>query len=365
MGAALLHAKMLAISRQKLPPKRRDHPTKATVRRKTVRLGFVPLADAAPLLAARSLGIFEREGLDVRLEAELGWGTIREKIAHGELEAAHALGGLVFSLILGTHTRPCQVRAESMLSFEGNAITLSRRLWKKGVRDGQSLRLLLRAESPRRPVFAVVSTVSSHHMLLRRWLETSGMDPDRDVRIVVLPPPLVCEHMREGHIDGFCAGEPWNTAAVQDGEGWVVATSRTLDAGHPEKVLLLSESFVLRDPETAASLRRSLWEACKWCDDPSNRKDIPPLFKEADWFGLPDEVVSRAVTGPFDRGYPGPHEESLLMFSDKQGNHATRQRAWWFLNGLAKLENFPMSNSQRGKCVEAFADTPLQSTKTL
>ncbi|MFA7343893.1 MAG: CmpA/NrtA family ABC transporter substrate-binding protein [Terrimicrobiaceae bacterium] len=328
-------------------------------RRRTLRLGFVPLADAAPLLVARSAGMFERHGLDVRLEGELGWGTIREKIARGELDASHALGGLVFSLVVGTHTRPCNVRAEAMLSFEGNAITLSRRLWRKGVRDGQSLRLLLRAESPRRPVFAVVSTVSSHHMLLRGWLQKSGMDPDRDVRIVVLPPPLVCEHMREAHIDGFCAGEPWNTAAVQDGEGWVVATSRTLDAGHPEKVLLLSESFAGRDPDAAHALRLALWEACQWCDDPENRESLPALFKEADWFGLPDEVVRRALTGPFDRGYPAAREESLLMFSDGCGNRSSRQRAWWFLNGIAELNNLPMSNSQRAKCVEAFADSSI------
>lgn len=350
---------MPAISQQKLPIRRTVSPTKPFVRRKTVRLGFVPLADAAPLLMARSAGLFEQAGLDVRLEAELGWGTIREKIAHGELEAAHALGGLVFSLILGTHTRPCNVRAEAMLSFEGNAITLSRRLWKKGARDGSSLRQLLRSESPRRPVFAVVSTVSSHHMLLRRWLENSGIDPDRDVRIVVLPPPLVGEHMKEGHIDGFCAGEPWNSAAVQDGEGWVVATSRTMDAGHPEKVLLLAENFYTRDQETARALRHVLWKACMWCDEPGNRADLSALFKEAGWFALPDEVVCRSLTGPFDRGCSATKEESLLMFSDGHGNQASRQRAWWFLNGIAKLDNFPMSNSQRAQCVEAFADTPV------
>lgn len=350
---------MPVITRQKLPARRTVAPAKPAIRRKTIRLGFVPLADAAPLLVARSAGFFEQAGLDVRLNAELGWGTIREKVAHGELDAAHALGGLVFSLILGTHTRPCNVRAEAMLSFEGNAITLSRRLWKKGARDGPSLRLLLRAESPRRPVFAVVSTVSSHHMLLRRWLENSGMDPDHDVRIVVLPPPLVGEHMREGHIDGFCAGEPWNSASVEDGEGWVVATSRTMDAGHPEKVLLLSESFAGRDPETARALRHALWKACKWCDEPGNRTALPSLFKEAGWFGLPDDVVRRSLTGPFDRGYPAAREESLLMFSDGHGNQASRQRAWWFLNSLAKLDTFPMSNSQRTQCMEAFSDTPI------
>jgi len=350
---------MPLLSQPKPPIRKSPSPAKAVARRKTVRLGFVPLADAAPLLVARSTGLFEKAGLNVRLEAELGWGTIREKIARGELDAAHALGGLVFSLILGTHTRPCQVRAEAMLSFEGNAITLSRRLWRKGVRDGQSLRLLLRAEAPRRPVFAVVSTVSSHHILLRRWLENSGINPDRDVRIVVLPPPLVGEHMREGHVDGFCAGEPWNSAAVQDGEGWVAATSRTLDAGHPEKVLLLSESFALRDPETTRALRRSLWEACMWCDNPANRLSLPALFQEAGWFGLPDDVLRRSLTGPFDRGYPCAHEEPLPVFSDRCGNQASRQHAWWFLNGISKLDNFPMNDSQRAQCVDAFAATPI------
>jgi ABC-type nitrate/sulfonate/bicarbonate transport system substrate-binding protein len=139
----------------------------------------------------------------------------------------------------------------------------------------------------------------------------------------------------------------------------VVETSRTLDAGHPEKVLLISESFALRDPDAVQGLRASLWEACKWCDNPSHRNDLPGLFQEAGWFELPEEVMRRALAGPFDRGYPSEKEDSLLKFSDTSRNRASRERAWWFLKGIAELKNFPMSNPQRARCVEAFADTPV------
>ena len=126
------------------------------------RIGYVPLIDAAPLLVAEALGLYSKWGVAVSLSAELGWGSIREKLVYGELEAAHAPGPLLFSILLGTHSRPCGVTTDLVLSLQGNAITLSRRFWDRGVRDARTFRLLVRGEAPHRPAFAVVARFSSH-----------------------------------------------------------------------------------------------------------------------------------------------------------------------------------------------------------
>ncbi|HEU4677936.1 MAG TPA: CmpA/NrtA family ABC transporter substrate-binding protein, partial [Terrimicrobiaceae bacterium] len=163
----------------------------------TFRLGYVPLVDAAPLLVAEALGLFANRGLTVSLSVELGWGSIREKLVYGELDAAHAPGPLLFSILMGTDSRACGVSTDLVLNLQGNGITLSRRFWDRGVRDARTFQAMVRSQAPHKPAFAVVARFSSHHFLLRRWLRTAGLDPDRDVRIVVLPPPLVAEHMKE------------------------------------------------------------------------------------------------------------------------------------------------------------------------
>ena len=130
-------------------------------------------------------------------------------------------------------------------------------------------------------LFAVVARFSSHHFLLRNWLRSAGLDPDRDVRVVILPPPLVAEHLKEGQIDGFCAGEPWNSAAALSGDGWVVATSLSLAPRHPEKVLLVRDQLILRQPEAYSILRTAIVEACRFCDQPENRRSVADILHDA------------------------------------------------------------------------------------
>lgn len=319
----------------------------------TLRLGYVPLVDAAPLLAAESLGYFVKEGLRVRLTAELGWGSIRDKIVYGELDAAHAPGGLLFSILCGTHTPPRAVSTDLVLNLQGNAISLSRRLWERGVRDADSLRLMIRSEAPRRPVFAVVSPFSSHLILLRDWLRVAGIDPDRDVRVALLPPPLVGEHMREGLIDGFCAGEPWNSAAALAGEGWIAATSCTLAPRHPEKILLATDTFRVTDEYRA--LRAAIVRACKWCDAPENRAALLDLLHEQFRERVSREALENSLVGPMNTGVKIPLSTAPLhCFYRHDANAATPQRAAWFFDGLSEAGSLPGLSEHRRACLKAF-----------
>ncbi len=262
----------------------------------------MPLIDAAPLIVADALGLFTKAGVHVRLSRELGRGSVREKIVYGELDGAATPGGLLFSVLLGTHAPACPVSTDLVLSLQGNAITLSRRLWEKGARDARTFRLILRSEAPRRATLAVVSPFSSHHALLREWLRDAGLDPERDVRIAVLPPPLVGEHMLAGQIDGFCVGEPWNSHAAMAGQGWVIATSGELAPGHPEKVLLMRDDVKSSDHEGYAALRRALVAACQYCDRPENRRAVAEMLAGRAAFPVSRDVLENSLVGPFFNG---------------------------------------------------------------
>lgn len=329
----------------------------SAVRAAAIRVGFVPLLDAAPLLAAEELGLFEKAGLRVEPCREMGWGTVREKVVYGELDAAHAPGGLLFSILFGTHAPPCEVSTDFILNLQGNAITLSKRLWSRGVRDGQTLKLMIRSEAPNKPVFAVVSPFSSHHFLLRKWLRLSGIDPDRDVRIAVLPPPLVGEHMNTGHIDGFCAGEPWNSLATLNGEGWVVATSESLERGHPEKVLLCRNSFLAEQPEEYAAFRKALLAACRYCDAPENRAAVVDFLVARKWFPGGKDVLSNVLVGPYSTGVGlAELRDPFVSFYRGDANRATRQRAAWILESTLESGALRLDSAQRRAALNAFIE---------
>lgn len=292
--------------------------------RADLNVGYVPLLDAAPLLVAQEMGFFRRHGVNVRLQPELGWASVREKLLYSELDAAHAPALMAFSLHLGMQARSCPVRAGFLLNRQGNAITLSKRLWLKGGRDAATVRQLIRAELPRRLTFAVVSLFSSHHFLLRCWLEQAGLDPDQSVRIVVLPPSLMGEHMREGTIDGFCAGEPWNSAAVLTGEGWIVADSATLAPRHAEKVLLVRESVTQERAEVLTAAHHALAEACAWCEAPSHRAELADLLVTLDVFSMERAVLLNALVGPMELGGGQRRPASgFLIFHDPLNGQMT------------------------------------------
>ncbi len=219
---------------------------------------------------------------------------------------------------------------------------------------------MIRSELPRRPVFAAVSPFSSHLYLLRKWLRLSGIDPDRDVRTAILPPPLVGEHMVTGQIDGFCVGEPWNSAAALNGEGWIVATSESLDLGHPEKVLAMRPELYQQRPEEYALLRQALVKACRFCDAPENRKRVAEILHQKNLFTCSAAALANGLVRPFQTG-AGEMElrQPLLIFHRHSANAATREKALWFLDAALECGALRLDNAQRRLALEAFLEKPV------
>ena len=279
------------------------------------------MIDCAVLIAAQELGLFTKHGLCVALSREVGWATVREKLLHEELTAAHAPISIAFAIHcgIGMVARPCLTGI--ILSTNGSAITLSQELWEKGVRDAASLKALIDAERNRRIFsFGAVLELSSQNYLLRRWLERAGIDPDRDVRIPIVPSPLIHRGMLDGHLDGYCAAEPWNSIAIQDGSGWVVATSAEIGPGQPEKALLVLEKFDEARREEHLALIAALIEAGVYCEQPSNRPELIRMLAKPRYLDVDESLLRNSLIGPFNTGRGQREIDDFIIFHREGAN---------------------------------------------
>ena len=304
--------------------------------RPTLRVGFVPLSDCAPVVMAEELGLFRKFGLRVALSRELGWATIRDKVVHGELDAAHALAAMPVAATLGLGSIPCDCCTGLVLNLHGNAITLSKGLWQRGVRDAATLRKeIARTRRERMLTFGVVFPVSSHHFLLRGWLAAAGIDPARDVRIVVLPPPQMAANLKAGNLDGFCAGEPWNSVAVQSRAGWCVAVSAELAPGHPEKVLMVRREFAERCEEEHVALAAALLESCAFCDAPEHQAQIIATLARPNFVGVPGATIRHGFGQEFDFGHDQLRAvPDFNVFHRHAANDPSNEKAAWVLENI-------------------------------
>ncbi len=333
-----------------------------------VRVGFVPLTDAAPLVMAQELGLFAKYGVAVNLSRELGWATVRDKIISGELDAAHALAALPFAASLGLGSMKCDCVTGIVLNLNGNAITLSRELWLRGVRDAKTLRAEIdRCRGKKIYTLGVVFAFSSHNLLLRQWLATGGIDPDRDVRIVVVPAPAMFENLKSGNLDGYCVGEPWNSVAVQSGQGWCAATSNQLVPRHPEKVLMVRRSFAERRSAEHVALVAALIEACAFCDQPENRAAVIATLAQRRYVNVSPACLRGGLLGQFDAG-PGRVEllPDLQIFSEGGANEPTAAKAAWVIRQLPLRDSDPaMASAHEALLAKVFRADIFQQASQL
>ena len=235
------------------------------VEKQVIRIGYVALADAAPILTAAQLGLDEKYGLKFVLSLEASWAGVRDKLLSGELDAAHVLYGLVYGVQLGIGGPKEDMAVLMGLNRNGQAITLSQQLAAQGALDGPSLARLMR-NAPRSYTFAQTFPTGTHAMWLYYWLAANGIDPLRDARVITVPPPQMVAAMRAGQMDGFCVAEPWGRRAVEEGVGVRAAATSEIWPDHPEKVLGCTREFVQRHPDTCRAMTAAILEACRWLD---------------------------------------------------------------------------------------------------
>ena len=316
-------------------------------------LGFIPLVDCAPLVAAAEKGFAAAEGLALDLVRETSWANIRDRVMLGHFHAAHMLGPLPIAstLGIGSHIEVPMV-APFSLGLGGNAVTVSTALFAEMKKAGASLAdgpaasaaALARVVAARRAAGAAPLTIamvfpfSGHNYELRYWLASAGLDPDRDLRLVVLPPPFMVDALAEGHVDGFCVGEPWNSLAVDRGVGVIVLTKSALWRQGPEKVLGLRADYALHNPERLFALIRALYRATAWAGDPANREALAELLARPAYVGGSAAVIARALGGSLVRE-PGGAPAAIpdfLVFHDHAANFPWQSHALWFYSQMVR-----------------------------
>jgi ABC-type nitrate/sulfonate/bicarbonate transport system substrate-binding protein len=294
-----------------------------------VRIGLLRLTDSAPIVVARSHGIFRSLGLDPELSIEPSWASLADKLAHGQLDAAVMLPPLVLASALGLRGPMAKLIVPMGLSQGGNAIVLGGEATKEAADQPAGARLLAwLAGQNRRPRVAVVHQFSTHNLLLRYWLALSGVDPDRDIETVVVPPEQVVAELAGGQIDGFCAGAPWGEAAELAGVGRVLLGSSEIWPFHPEKCLAVRADWAAGDPATLTLLLRALMRAQSVCDNPGATEEVVEALADAAGLALPREAARAALSGA------SGHEQ--IHFHGAGAAFPAPPHAIWFLRQMRR-----------------------------
>ncbi|MFM0162437.1 CmpA/NrtA family ABC transporter substrate-binding protein [Paraburkholderia sediminicola] len=292
-----------------------------------LRLGFVALSDAAPLVAAKLLEFGHAHGLTLELCRQPSWAAVRDKLLSGDLDAAHVLYGLVYGVQLGLGGPQTDMAVLMVLNRNGQAFTLSNRLADALAEHGTLPRAL--ATLGRKPVFAQTFPTGTHAMWLSYWLASQGVHPLRDIESVVIPPPQMVAALAEDKLDGLCVGEPWNAMAEAQGVGRTVAYTSDVWPDHPEKVLACRRDFVSATPNAARALVQTMLEACRWLDGAGHREEIARWLARPEFIGI-DEALIAARFGN-EIAASAPQGLPVRFFDDGAVNYPRATDGAWFL----------------------------------
>jgi NitT/TauT family transport system ATP-binding protein len=276
-----------------------------------LRIGFIPLVDATALIVAADKGFTAAEGLDVELVREVSWSNVRDKLNIGLFDAAHLIAPVAIASSLGLGHVKVPILAPFGLGVNGNAITVSPHLYAAiaAAADGNiidpmvSARALARVVASRKATgeapltFGMTFPFSTHNYHLRFWMAAGGVDPDEDVRLVVLPPPYMVESLANKHVDAFCVGAPWNSVAVDLGIGFILHFVSEILARAAEKVLGVRSSWAAENPHALQRLVRAHRRAAAFVEDVANRDEVAAILAAPNRIGVAPEVIRRTLDG--------------------------------------------------------------------
>ena len=312
-----------------------------------LRIGFIPLADAAALIVAADKGFAAAEGLHVELVREVSWSNIRDKLNIGIFDAAHLIAPVAIASSLGLGHVKVPILATFCLGVNGNAITVSPMLHDalRAAADGDirdpivSGRALARVVTERKArgaeplTFGMTFPFSTHNYHLRFWMAAAGVDPDEDVRLVVLPPPYMVESLANKHVDGFCVGAPWNSVAVDLGIGFILHFVSEILARAAEKVLGVRSTWAEENPDTLMRLVRAHGRAAAFIEEPANRDEVSAMLAAPNRVGVAADVIRRTLDGRLKVAPDGTvraSERYLLVGRAQAARPDPVQAAWLY-----------------------------------
>ena len=327
--------------------------------------GFLPLFDSALLVLARECGFAEAEGLELHLVRETSWANIRDRAALGHFEIAQMLAPMPLAANLGLTPIATPMIAPVVLGLGNNCVTVSDALWRAMEAQGapgdlaatQAGLALARvvAASPRKLRFGVVHQTSSHNYELRYWLAASGVHPDRDIEIVVLPPPLLPEALGAGSIDGYCVGEPWNSVGVATQGAHIATVKASIWQSSPDKVIGMRASWAQQHPDLVSAVIRAIYRAGVWCADPANLDQATRVMAGSAYLDKDEAIVRRALTGMLDigagqvRSVPG-----FFMTHASAANFPWQSHALWYYSQMVRWSEVAASPDAEAIAAASF-----------
>ncbi|MET0335513.1 MAG: CmpA/NrtA family ABC transporter substrate-binding protein [Rhizobacter sp.] len=264
---------------------------KGQIEKRELKIGFIPITCATPLIMAHPLGFYSKQGLDVQVVKTAGWALIRDKMMNKEYDATHFLSPMPLAISLGVGSNPTPMNVATIQNTNGQAITLSvKHKDKRDPKDWKGFK------------FAVPFEYSMHNFLLRYYVAEAGLDPDRDIQIRVVPPPEMVANLRAGNIDGFLGPDPFNQRAVFEEVGFIHLLTKDLWNGHPCCAFGTSAEFIKQNPNTFAALYRAVLTSSAMAREAKNRELIAKVIAPQAYLNQPETVLAQVLTGKFADG---------------------------------------------------------------
>lgn len=309
-----------------------------------IKLGFIPLTDCAPLVAAKELGLFKKYGVDVVLSKEASWANIRDKVLIGELDGAHCLFGMPFSVYTGVGGKEgSEMKIAMVLSNNGQGITLSRDFCGEvGFKEIAKVSTAVQTVKSKKAdvTFAMTFPGGTHDMWLRVWLAACGIS-QKSVGIITIPPPQMVANMRVDNMEGFSVGEPWNGVAAAQNIGFTHLASQDIWKNHPEKALVVNKDFAVKKREDLKKVMKAIMEACVWLDDLANRKKAATWLTKPYYVNAQLAVIEARLLGSNDLGCDlgvQKYKEDYMLFHNKGFvNMPRKAHGIWFMSQYVRF----------------------------
>ena len=305
-----------------------------------IKFGFIALTDCSPFAIAHEKGLFKKYGLTSEPVKPANWAAVRDSLIKGDIDCTHMLLGMpIASTIGGAGSKAVPMVAPWILNRNGQAITLKQSWNGKVGGDPKSLKLLVdeAKKKGKKPTFAMTFPTGTHAMWLRYFLAAGGIHPDKDVELIVVPPPQMVQNMKIGTMDGFCVGEPWNARSIAEKVGFTSIATQEIWKDHPEKVCAFTEEFATKHPKTVKAVLKALHEASVWLDELANRPEQCAIVAKDSYIKCSKEQILGRLTGRMDYGDGRvKNDPDYMIFSSRNCNYPQTSYAKWWLTQLRR-----------------------------
>lgn len=312
----------------------------------SLRCGIIALTDCSPFVIAGEKGFFKKYGLDVTIAKGANWAAIRDALSSGDNQFTHMLVGMPLAStmgLLGSPKKPMII--PWLVNRNGQAITLKSEMKGKVGADPKALKPFVeKARKLGEPLtFAMTFPPGTHAMWMRYYLAAGGINPDKDVSLITVPPPQMVANMRVGKMDGFCVGEPWNARAIADKIGFTSVTTQDMWKDHVEKVCAFTAEFAEKNPKTVKAVLKALHEASVWLDDLANRPEQCAIVSKPNYINCDKDIILGRLLGKLDYGdgRPSVTDEFPMHFSRRNCNFPQPKFATWWLTQFRRWGMVP------------------------